>query len=38
VGLAVLTGVAHTVWLEDPAAITTAYRHLQRIAEARNPS
>jgi hypothetical protein len=35
VGLAVVTGVPHTVWLEDPAAMATAYRHLQRIAEAR---
>ena len=37
VGLAVVTGVPHTVWLADPSAMTTAYRHLQQIAEARQP-
>lgn len=32
--LAVLTGVPHTVWVEDPAAMATAQLALQRIKEA----
>ena len=33
--LAVLTGVPHTVWADDPAAMATAQLALQRINEAR---
>lgn len=31
--LAVETGVAHTVWLDDPRALFTAVRYLERRAE-----
>lgn len=36
-GLAVATGVAHTVWLEDPAAMMTAAQLLEQQAEAMKP-
>jgi len=38
VGLAVVTGVPHTIWLDDPAAMTTALLILERVARAREAS
>jgi hypothetical protein len=35
VTLAVLTGVPHTVWASDPAAMASAQMVLERISKAR---